>query len=250
MAWFEEFFSELYGEVLASSYPPARTLRDARTIRRLLRLRAGQSVLDIPCGMGRIAIPLAMSGLRVTGVDQSVGYLRRARSAARGAGVHVRWVSSDMRGIDFTEEFDAAFNWFGSFGYFSNRDNLEFTRRVHDALRPGGRFLVEGFNATWLAKHHVGRWEDSRGGVHIAALSRWDAGTRRMRDLWTISDGQRTEQHRVSVRVFDAKEIRNLLREAGFARVAVFGYYPVGPVTRATRRMIAVAEKSSSNSVP
>ena len=52
--------------------------------------------------------------------------------------------------LDIDGEFDAAFNWFGSFGFFSEEDNLRFLRRVFAVLKPGGRFLLEGMNKTWL----------------------------------------------------------------------------------------------------
>lgn len=67
--WYEQFFDGLYAEVLAAQFEQARTLKQARMIKRLLRLRKGQSVLDIPSGLGRISLPLARAALTVTGVD-------------------------------------------------------------------------------------------------------------------------------------------------------------------------------------
>ena len=67
--WFETFFAGLYGEVLAATFSEADSLAQANLISRLLELRPGEAVLDIPCGMGRLALPLARMGFRVTGVD-------------------------------------------------------------------------------------------------------------------------------------------------------------------------------------
>ena len=47
--------------------------------------RNGGPVLDIGCGTGRLAIPLAREGLAVTGVDLSDGMLARARGLSAGA---------------------------------------------------------------------------------------------------------------------------------------------------------------------
>jgi SAM-dependent methyltransferase len=243
MAWFEKFFDGLYRDVLPSTFAHADSRRHARTIRRLLRLRAGQRVLDVPCGMGRIAIPLAGMGLHVTGVDRMASYLRRVRRAARAAGVRVDCVRCDMRHVDFREEFDAAFNWFGSFGYFSDRDNLAFARRVLAALRPGGRFLVEGLNQPWLRRHFRPHSEETIGGVRIVHRRRWDARGARVADTWTMRRGSRVERHRIVIRIYNGPELRTLLQEAGFGETRLYGCPPVGQLTRGARRLIAVARK-------
>jgi SAM-dependent methyltransferase len=245
MGWYSTFFDDLYGTVLADQFTPALTAQHAQIVRRLLGLRRGQTVLDVPCGQGRIAIPLAKLGMDVTGVDFSQPYLRRARRAAREAGVRVRWVCRDMRDIAFHEEFDAAYNWFGSFGYFSDRDNLAFARRVLAALRPGGRFLVEGFNKTWLLRHHLSQWEETHGEVHVANVWRWDERTDRMRDVWTMTKGQRRVKRSVSVRQYTGAEIRDVLLGAGFERVELFRRLPT-PVrfTANSRKWVAVAHKA------
>ena len=59
--WFERFFNGLYARVLPKSWDDAVSLDQARKVKRLLGLRKGQSCLDVPCGMGRLTIPLARS---------------------------------------------------------------------------------------------------------------------------------------------------------------------------------------------
>jgi 2-polyprenyl-3-methyl-5-hydroxy-6-metoxy-1,4-benzoquinol methylase len=44
-----------------------------------LKLVDGESILDVGCGIGRHALPLAQRGYRVTGVDISQGTLAQAR---------------------------------------------------------------------------------------------------------------------------------------------------------------------------
>ncbi len=243
MAWFDTFFDGLYREVLPSTFVAASTRRHVRMVKRLLRLRPGQRVLDVPCGMGRISIPLAEMGAKVTGVDFTASYLQRARQAAEAAGVTARWVCRDMRHIAFDGEFDAAFNWFGSFGYFSDRDNLAYTRRMLAALRPGGRFLVEGLNKTWLVRHLRPGSEETIGGVRVVHRSRWDDRHSRVRDLWTFLKGKRVERHRISMRIYSGPELRSLLHQAGFGNVELYGYPPLGSLTRHAHRLIAVGQR-------
>src|SRR5690349_23200446 len=53
----------------------------------LLGLAPGAAVLDLGCGPGRVAVPLARRGLRVTAVDAHAGYLSRAAERAGREGV-------------------------------------------------------------------------------------------------------------------------------------------------------------------
>jgi ubiquinone/menaquinone biosynthesis C-methylase UbiE len=241
--WYERMFPGLYRHVLPATFTPAQTRQQAQRVRRLLRLRKGRRVLDIPCGMGRLTIPLARTGLVMTGVDLTDPYLRQARSVARAEGLDVRFVRADMRAIDFDGEFDAAFNWFGSFGYFSDRDNLAVLRRLHRALKPGGRVLIEGLNKPWVLSHLHRSAQEQIGPVQIAHRIHFDRRTSRLRDLWTLRKGRSVERIAVSIRLYSGADIRNLLRQAGFADIELFGGPAAGPVRRSSPRWIAVGRR-------
>jgi ubiquinone/menaquinone biosynthesis C-methylase UbiE len=241
-AWYERFFDGLYGRVLARQFGAETSLKQSRVIRRLLGARRGQRVLDVPCGQGRITLPLARSGLVMTGVDRTAAYLGKARRLARRGRRKVRFLQGDMREIAFDGEFDAAFNWFGSFGYFSDADNLEFGRRVFRALKPGGRFLVEGTNRSWLLTHFRPRSQQRIGGVWVAQCSRLNRRRTRIMTTWTLKRGTAAERHRIGMRLFNGAEIRKLLRAAGFREVRLYGRGG-SRFTRHSRRLIAVARK-------
>ena len=241
--WFERFFPGLYGEVLAGQFSAVRTLKEARLVKRLLKLRNGQKVLDVPCGMGRLTIPLAKMGLKMTGVDLTAPFIRRARRRATKERATVRFMHCDMRDIAFEGEFDAAVNWFSSFGYFAEADNLRFAKRALAALKPGGQFLVEVMNKTWLMSHlHPGR-DETINGVRLVNRPRWNRRTNRIRDTWTMSKAGRTERRTMSMRVYSGAEMRRLLQAAGFRDVRVFDRRSLGPVTRGSKRFIAIGRR-------
>jgi SAM-dependent methyltransferase len=241
--WHERFFEGLYGRVLAATFPQETSREQALLIRRLLRARRGQKVLDVPCGQGRITLPLARMGLAMTGVDVTASFLERARRRARRENLLINYLRDDMRRIDFESEFDAAFNWFGSFGYFSDADNIEFCRRVLRALKPGGRFLVEALNKSWLLSHFRRESQHDRiGGVLIRQHSRLNSRRTHILTTWTLRRGSALERHAVKMRLFNGAEIRKLLRTAGFRDVVLYGP-EASRFTRHSRRLIAVARK-------
>lgn len=241
--WFENFFEGLYGQVLASQFHEARSLEQARIAKRLLKVRKGQQVLDIACGLGRLTIPMAQMGLLMTGLDLTASYIRRARRRAKQHGLDIRFIRSDMRDIAFDAEFHAAFSWFTSFGYFSDADNLSFCKRVLRALRPGGRFLVETINKSAVLAHFRPRSEQMIGRVRVVQNNKWDGRSGRMRSIWSLTKGPVAERHRISLKMYNGADMRALLRAAGFRDIRLYGHPPVGRFTRHSRRLIAVARR-------
>ncbi len=241
--WYETFFTGLYGQVLAGERHEARAPGEARMIKHLLRLRKGQRVLDCPCGLGRISFALARLGLDVTGADLTASYIRRARRRAKAEGTDVRFFRCDMRELPFDGQFDAVVNWFTSFGYFDDAGDLATAKAAFAALKPGGKFLVEMLNKSWMLAHFRPDHDDTVHGVRIVSHARWDARSGRVHNRWTFSKGRKVETHRFSHRLYNGTEIRRLLRAAGFRDVRLFGHPPLGRFTRHSRRMIAVATR-------
>jgi cyclopropane fatty-acyl-phospholipid synthase-like methyltransferase len=246
--WYETFFDGLYMKVLGRHFEQSRSKVEAKLAKRLLKLRKGQRILDLPCGMGRISLPLARLGLDVVGVDLTRPYIRKARREARKAGLDAQFIRQDMREIDFDREFHAVLNWFGSFGYFSDKDNLRFSRAAFRALRPGGRFLIETIGKSWCLSHFRSKDSATVAGIKLYHRRRYDPRRSRVYDKWTMEKGKTRENHEISIRLYDAREMRRLLRQAGFAEVEFFGRTGDCRPTRFTRhsrRMIAVAEKGN-----
>lgn len=62
------------------------------------------SVLDLACGTGRLAIPLAQKGLKVVGLDASESMLTVAREKSKN--LPIQWVQGDIRTFQLTQTFD------------------------------------------------------------------------------------------------------------------------------------------------
>lgn len=241
--WYETFFDGLYAQVLAGQCDESRTLQEARTIKKVLGFRKGKRVLDCPCGMGRITFQLAKLGLNVTGADLTASYIRKARSRAKKKYPDIRFLRCDMRELPFDAEFDAVVNWFTSFGYFNDAGNLDTAKAAFAALKPGGKFLIEMMNKSWLLPRFTPRGEEEASGVRVVRRARWDADGSRIFNTWKMSRGKKVETHRFSHCLYNAAEMRAILRKAGFRDVQFSGRPPLGRFTRHSRRMIAVATR-------
>ena len=107
----------------------------------------GARVLDLGCGAGRVAIPLAEMGLNVVGIDVSAGMVAAAREQARFASDVAGSLSFDVgdaTALSFPDEsFDSVLFCYNGIelvpGMQGKRQVLEEAYRV---LRPGGRFVI------------------------------------------------------------------------------------------------------------
>src|SRR5438132_891849 len=70
---------------------------------RELTTRHGGAVLELGCGTGRVAVPLAEAGLEVTGVDLSAGMLAVAKKRAGKS--TLKCVEGDMRAVRLRRTF-------------------------------------------------------------------------------------------------------------------------------------------------
>ncbi len=98
----EPFWERTYGETGADTFgPPAEEV-----LALIPRLPAGASVLDLGCGDGRNALPLAAAGFRVTAVDKSVTGIEQLERAAAERGLDLDAVIQDLRDYRPTGDFD------------------------------------------------------------------------------------------------------------------------------------------------
>ena len=72
--WWQDLFDEKYLKLFAEARDPLRTAQEVEGLMALMQrhgVPAGGEVLDLACGYGRIALPLAELGYRMTGFDLS-----------------------------------------------------------------------------------------------------------------------------------------------------------------------------------
>ena len=244
--WYDGFFEDDWLDEIALHADGEWSDRQTSFLVEKLVLEPGERVLDLACGHGRVALPLAERGLDVTGVDLSPRSLELARAAAEGQGLQVAFVQSDMREIDFVGDFDAAYNVYTSFGYFQEEgENQRVLDAVSRALRPGGRFLIDVLNPTGLAARYQSRmWEELDSGAAFLQQHEFDvlAGRNSARWIFVRDDGSRSELVH-SVRVYAPWELARMLEEAGLNVVQGWGDFEGAGLELTSRRLILRADK-------
>jgi SAM-dependent methyltransferase len=235
---FDEDYLYFYEELLT----PERTAAEVELVWKLLELEPRLALLDLACGHGRIANPLAERGVHVTGLDATPLFLDLARKDAAERGVDVEYVEGDMREVPWVERFDRVLCWFTSFGYFSDEENRGVLAGAYGALEPGGSFLVELNNRDNLLGRYAEETVSERGEDRMIDRHRFDAQTGRSFDQRTVVRGGTSRTFEFSVRMFGAAELQDWLRAAGFRDTRAYGE-DGEPLTLEHRRMAVVGRK-------
>jgi SAM-dependent methyltransferase len=142
--WRKEFFDDEYLRIWVQSLGEENSVKQAADLWSMLDLSAGCRILDAPCGWGRLSRPLALLGATVLGADQSDTMLDfAARNRGKLPPARSRYLRHDLRTPLPETGFDVACNIFTSFGHGTEEEGVAIFRTLRDAVRVGGRVVVE-----------------------------------------------------------------------------------------------------------
>lgn len=184
-----------------------------------------RSACDLACGSGTTAVTFARAGIQTIAVDLAPGMCRLVRRKARSAGVAVRVIRADMREFRLPRQVDLVTCEADAINHVERKEDLAaVVRSVARALRPGGWFYFDvthraGFENAW-----TGTWWAEKPGVVMVMRNGNDARhDRAWSDVeWFVREAGgtwRRRRARVQEVCWSAREVRSILRGAGFDRV-------------------------------
>ncbi|MDN5367147.1 MAG: hypothetical protein PWQ11_558 [Candidatus Diapherotrites archaeon] len=197
-----------------------------------------RTILDVPCGNGRLHPYLKKMGFEVEGIDISEELVRDAREKG------LKCWQGDMADPKAypDKEYDVILNWFTSFGYGGGENDEKILKIWHDHLRKGGLLIIDTVVPSGFITDHVVSYDSKiklfqeRGdgkNLHIHI--------RIFRDL-----GSRMEllaEHKVDLRLYEPEEMEEMLRKAGFEVVVKLPGYCFRQWNEEAKRVIYVARK-------
>jgi SAM-dependent methyltransferase len=221
--------------------------------------RTGSPVLDLGCGSGRVAVPLAVAGFEVRGIDASDALLAIAHGKARDKSVKVDLRRDDMRRFSTDQSYALVLCSLDTFLHLESlEDQIDTLQAVHAALRPGGTFVVDLFHPVLerlAARDGVLRFQGAfagPGGTTVTHLVAWDvdpaAQTILATHLYDLATPEGALQRRTAtmrLRYVHRFELEHALRSVGFRQIELYGDPGLGPFEADSERMIFAATKSS-----
>jgi SAM-dependent methyltransferase len=142
-----KMYSPEWFSTFSSTIPSAVIQREVDALSRLFPLSAYAELLDVGCGIGRIAGPLASRGYRLTGIDIDVSALRQAQQLEPGP----TYIAMDQRHVGLPSwRFDAAFLLWNSIGFVSRVEDGATLSGLHSVIRSGGLLALDMYHPGWL----------------------------------------------------------------------------------------------------
>ena len=189
--------------------------------------RSGGPVVELACGTGRIAVPVARAGVHVIGVDGSARMLEVAREYAVAEGVSelVDLRLGDLRQPPVAERVPLVLIPFRSLLHMTTEPDRERAlAAAHGLLARGGRLVFDVFApAPEDIDATNGRWLEREPGIFERAD--WDVGERTL----TLSVRRGEESATMHLAWVSAPEWARLLERAGFAIEVLYGWFDRRP---------------------
>lgn len=213
-------------------------------LRTVLHLDPPATILDLCCGPGRYAIPLAAQGYQVTAVDRTRFFLNELQTRSAEASVDIEIVESDMRAFCRPNAFDAAINMLTSFGYLDDpEDDIKVLQNLLASLKPGGRLLMEVTPREWLIHTYQARDWYRRDDRFLLCEREFVDSFARLHNHWILIHGSLRREWDFSLRLYGAGDLCTLMRKLGFSSATAMGSLDGAPCDLKSSRLYIVATK-------
>lgn len=217
-------------------------------------------IMDLACGTGRLAIPLAKNGYHMIGVDIHDGMLKEAKKKSATLNLPIEWLQQDCTKLHVPTTSHFIYSVGNSFQHFLTNESQDgFLSSVNKHLEIGGIFifgtrfpsveelLQPSTEEYW--KSYTDR--DTLHTVDLYTISHYDALSQ-IQHYTTIrkyknSDGQIVDEKRtkISLRYVFPKEMERMLCNNGFEIVDVFQDWQETAATNESYELIYVCKKIS-----
>ena len=221
---------------------------------RALAVRTGGPILELGCGSGRIAVPLAADGHRVVGIERSPAMLERARARALRAGVVVELRDGDVRNFSLDETFPLVLMVLNTFLMLEPEERWACLARAREHLTEGGRFAMHVFQPD---PEKVAGYEgavveegtfETESGSRVTVFTSTRATVDRSTFTWTCDEvGDDRVVHRYSrtatLHYLYRREAELLLAAAGFSIESMEGDFDGSPADERSPRLLIIARR-------
>lgn len=221
--------------------------------------RAEGEVLELMAGTGRVSLPLARSGVRLTCVDAAREMLAVLSRKLERDGLHAEVLERDVRELGLSARFTLALLPFNSFMELTTEaDQRKCLEEVCAALLPGGRFICTLHNPAVRraevdgTSRLVGRFPCAGGVLVVSGVELGGDPVVRRRQFFEFHgpDGRLTGTRVLEMRfaLIERTAFEAMALGAGFRIARLLGDYDGAPFDPARSRfMIWVLEKTRAS---
>ncbi len=238
--WFQEWFDQEEYHLLYMYRDKTEASHLIDKLINSLRLTKGSKVLDLACGRGRHSHYLHQKGFSTYGIDlskRSLAYARHYQDA------EIRFIHHDMRQPFPVNDFEAVFNFFTSFGYFSSfEEHSNVIGNVAHALKKGGFIILDYLNALPI-RNKLRPYETITREDVTFKIKRFIEGNKIIKEITFDRHGQ-ISVYREEVAAFTLNDFMKLFDENGITIRDTYGDYQLNSYDESTSdRLILIGQK-------
>lgn len=197
-----------------------------------------KKILDIGCGSGGHAIPLANRGYKVVGIDKSKLMIDVARKKSKGLKDNISFYPMPMQELHLDEKFDAVVCMFSSIDYLTTYEDVQKTlRKIKNHMEEKSLFIFDFWNGHAVLENFSPLRSKvfERNGKKVVRTSK--TRLKKLQNLcevnwkFTVTDNNRTIdefEENLEIRFFFLDEMENYLNENGFEVLSLCPFLELG----------------------
>ena len=208
-------------------------------------------LLEIGCGTGRVALPLAQKGYKVVGIDISLPMLKQAKKKRKSFSFYL--VCMDMRRLGLKQKFASILMPFGVLHFLiSAEERILFFQQLHSLIEPMGKILIDLFNPYRLIPNEKSFQKEfvyTRAGTLVTKQSKETYTNNKIiveqiyqEYEYGASIPLHTYHNQLTLAIIKPQTLEKELLQAGFWIEEMFGDYAQNPFSLYTSpRLLVVA---------
>lgn len=217
----------------------------------------GGPVLEVACGSGLVAIPIASCGFAVTGIDICTPMLEHARIKAEHLNLNVEWIEADARTFDLGKIYRLIYMTGNAFQAFLGRKDqdamLNAVKRhlgaesvfAFETRNPSGHDLeTQDVEEEWYT------YTNTEGNhVKVSGTQRYDRKGKVLHwttyRRWQNKDGNQEKETHIACQFTTTKELATVLYENGCEIVRQYGDFNMAELTEKSPSIITICKLQS-----
>lgn len=239
--WYKDWFNSKYYHILYKDRNDYEANNFIKNIVSNLQVKNSSRVLDLACGKGRHSVQLKKYYTQVVGVDLSEESIRYAIS--NYANEKLDFFVADMRTYNSEIKYDAIFNLFTSFGYFSDTDdNIKVLSSCNKLLSNKGILVIDFLNAAKVKNTFIKTEEKIIDNINFKIRRKIENDCIIKNISFNVENKEFSFNERVQL--ITRELFFELLKKTDFEIKNIFGSYDLDPYEdQSSDRLIIVAQK-------
>ncbi|MAU64309.1 MAG: SAM-dependent methyltransferase [Flavobacteriaceae bacterium] len=240
---YNHWFDSPYYHILYENRDNIEAKKFIKKILKYLQLAKGSKILDAACGKGRHSIEIEKLGYKVLGIDLSKNSIIKAKISENK---NLKFLIHDIS-TPLNLEFDAVFNLFTSFGYYSKKKDQDILLAIEKNLKNGGIGVIDFFNINKVKKNLIKKEIVFKKNIKFKIKRK--VYENYVKKSISFTDKNKQYNFNEKVNNLSLKNFKNYLSNTNLEILEFFGDYDLNPFDniKSPRLIIILKKKSQSN---